>query len=116
MKERPIILIPVMPATVLERLEPLLKVIEEREMAWAEGLAEFDAQEFERHGLMPAYTSQMADFCSRARKLKAVAEIACGPYHIEENDALWMETGLALSKAKWFDTLIRMAEERGTAK
>lgn len=110
MKERPIILIPVMPAIVLERLEPMMQLISEREKIWEEKLSEYDGLP-----VSPFY-SQMHMFCERIRRLHALASIACGPFNILEDEANFLGSQPDLSKGAFFDRMVSLAEMRKESK
>ena len=113
MKDRPVILIPVMPSAVIEKLAPLLKIVDEREKAWNEGMLELDRRE-DRAGklVISGYLHRMQSFCDRVRRLHALATIAAGPFNVIDEDADFIAQADRCPQPMWFDGLVNLAREK----
>ncbi|MDN7481911.1 hypothetical protein QZM38_13860 [Burkholderia orbicola] len=113
MKDRPIILIPVIPSAVIEKLEPLLKIVEEREKEWSAGMLELDRREDEAGKLViSGYLYRMQSFCDRVRRLHALATIAAGPFNVIDEDAEFIAQAERNAQPLWFDGLVNLARKK----
>lgn len=113
MKDCPIILIPVMPAAVIEKLAPLMTVIQEREKDWDEGMRALDQRDSDAGKLVVmGYLHQVHSFCDRVRRLHAIASIAAGPFNVVDDDANFIAQADRNSQPLWFDGLVNLARKK----